>query len=156
MSVSANPRPLLLGIGNPLRGDDSLGRIVAGQLAQAGDLECEVQVVYQLTPELAESMAAASLVVMIDASREGDPGDIRVRQISPTFPAPGAIGVHHVTPDELAALTVVIYGHCPPVMVISITGADFNLGEQLSPSVTRAIFLVGARIRQILRSGKGE
>src|SRR5579859_3807286 len=66
-----NARPLILGIGNPLRGDDGLGRVVAEQVAQSHDLDCEVQVVHQLMPELAQYMAMADLVVMIDASREG-------------------------------------------------------------------------------------
>lgn len=156
MSVSVKQRPLILGIGNPLRGDDGLGRVVAEQLAQASDLDCEVQVIHQLTPELAEQMAAASLVVMIDASREGKPGDIHIRQLSPSISQPGAIGAHHVAPVEIANITITIYGHCPPVIVVTMTGVDFDLGEQLSLPVTRALFRAHTLVRRILLSGRKE
>jgi hydrogenase maturation protease len=150
MNVSASP--LILGIGNPLRSDDGLGRAVAQQLAQAGDLECSVQVVHQLMPELAQDMAAARLVVMIDASRAGEPGEMRVRPLSPSLQPAGTIGAHHATPEELAALTAAIYGHCPPVVVITMTGADFSLGERLSSIVEQKIALVSAAVRQICAS----
>jgi hydrogenase maturation protease len=132
MSVSASGHALILGIGNPLRGDDGLGWVVAEQLAQAGDLACSVQMVHQLTPELAEHMAAAALVVMIDATREGEPGDVRLRPLSSSVQQLGAVGTHHTTPEELVGLTRAVYGHCPPVVVITMTGADFCLGEHLS------------------------
>lgn len=148
-------RPLLLGIGNPLRSDDGLGRAVAGQLALERDLDCEIQVVHQLTPELAESLVGASLIVMVDASREGVPGEIHVRQLSPILQPPGAIGAHHIVPEELATLTATIYGHCPPVIVMTITGAGFSLGEHLSLPATQALFRASAIVRQILISGLG-
>jgi len=152
MSVSASGHALILGIGNPLRGDDGLGWVVAEQLAQAGDLACSVQMVHQLTPELAEHMAAAALVVMIDATREGEPGDVRLRPLSSSVQQLGAVGTHHTTPEELVGLTRAVYGHCPPVVVITMTGADFCLGEHLSPVVERKIVLVCAVVRQLAAS----
>lgn len=152
MSVSANPHPLILGIGNPLRGDDGLGWVVAEQLAQAGDLDCEVQMVHQLMPELAEHMAAATLVVMIDATCEGEPGEMRIRPLSSNGQQPGAVGTHHTTPEELVGLTSAVYGHCPPVIVITMTGADFSMSEQLSPVVERKIALVCAAVCQFVAS----
>ena len=78
MNAFANQRPLLLGIGNVLRSDDGLGRVVVEQLARTGELDGEILSIHQLTPELALPMAEASLVVIIDASREGRPGEVRV------------------------------------------------------------------------------
>jgi len=54
------------------------------QLSQDCDTGWDIHTVYQLTPELAQWMAAAGLVVMIDASREGEPGELRVRPLSPS------------------------------------------------------------------------
>ena len=82
MNSSANLRPLILGIGNPLRNDDGLGQVVAERLAQAGDLDCDIRTVHQLTPELAQYMAEAGFVIMIDASREGEPGAVRISSLS--------------------------------------------------------------------------
>ncbi len=152
MNASVSSRPLILGIGNPLRSDDGLGQAVAEQLARTSDLACEIQIQHQLTPELAQGMAAASLVVIIDASRAGEPGEVRVRQLSlPLQPAgtTGTIGVHHATPEELMMLTATIYGHCPPVVAITMAGADFSMGEKLSSIVEQRISLVAATVRQV-------
>lgn len=152
MNVSASSRPLIIGIGNPLRSDDGLGWTVAEQLArEAGDTgrDCDMHTVHQLTPELAQVMARASLVVLIDASREGKPGELRIRPLSLSA-QPGPVGMHHMVPEELAALTAALYGHCPPVVVVSLTGADFGIGEHLSAIVAQSIPLVCAAVRQCL------
>jgi hydrogenase maturation protease len=152
MSVSAKGRPLIIGIGNPLRSDDGLGWAVAGQLAQdchTGKIGCDIHTVHQLTPELAQVIAAATLVVLIDASREGEPGELQIRPLSLSA-QPGAVGTHHTTPEELAALTVMVYGQCPPIVVVSLTGADFSLGEHLSTRVAQSIPLVSATVWQCI------
>ena len=83
MNVSARIHPLIIGIGNPLRSDDGLGWAVAQQLSHDWDTGCDIHTVYQLTPELAQWMAAADLVVMIDAGRQGEPSELRIRPLSP-------------------------------------------------------------------------
>jgi len=150
MNVYARTRTLILGIGNPLRGDDGLGGAVAEQLAQAGDLDCEVRIVHQLTPELAQPMALAKLVIMIDASHTGEPGEIGIRLLSSAGQT-GSVGSHSTLPEELVALATTVYGHCPPVMVITMTGADFSLGEQFSPEVARRLPLVSIAVRKELQ-----
>jgi hydrogenase maturation protease len=147
MNVSAKLQPLIIGIGNPLRSDDGLGWAVAEQLSQAGDLGSNIHTVHQLTPELAQWMTAADLVVMIDASHEGEPGELHIRPASPCA-QPGAIGTHHTTPEELAALTAGLYDRCPPVIIVSMTGANFDLGEQLSQIVVCKLPLVCKAVRQ--------
>lgn len=147
MNVPASSRVLIIGIGNPLRSDDGLGWAVARQLAQDGALDGEIRTIHQLTPELAQHMAAARLVVMIDASREGEPGEVRIREISSAAQA-SAAGTHHATPEELAALTAIVYGRCPPLLIVTMTGANFDVGEQLSPLVARRLPLVSETVRR--------
>jgi hydrogenase maturation protease len=148
MNASAKLRSLIIGIGNPLRSDDGLGWAIAEQLSQDPDTDCDIRTVHQLTPELAQWIAIADLAVMIDASREGEPGELRIRPLSPSA-QPGAVGTHYTTPEELAALTVTIYGQCPPVVIVTLTGANFGLGEQFSPLVTQKIPLASAVVRQV-------
>ncbi len=148
MNVSASTHPLIIGIGNPLRSDDGLGWIVAEQLVQDGDLGDNIHMVHQLTPELVQWIAAADLVVMIDASHEGEPGTVNMRPVSLSA-QPGAIGTHYTTPEELATLTAGIYGHCPPVIVVSMTGADFSVGEQLSALIVQKLPSVWEAVRQV-------
>jgi hydrogenase maturation protease len=120
---------------------------VAEQLARDCDAGCDIHTVHHLTPELAQWMAA-NLVVMIDASREGEPGEVRIRPLSPSA-QPGRVGTHYTTPEELAALTAVMYGQCPPIVIVTMAGADFSVGEQFSSVVARSIPLVSAAVRQV-------
>ncbi len=152
MNVSARNRPLIIAIGNPLRSDDGLGWAVAEQLPRAiGDtgIACDIHTVHQLTPELAQQVATANLVVLIDASREGEAGELRVRPLS-LAAQPVVLSTHHITPEELAAITVILYRQCPPIVIISLTGADFSIGESLSPIVAQRIPLVCAAVRRCL------
>jgi len=149
MNVSARVQPLIIGIGNPLRSDDGLGWAVVEQLSYDGNIGCDLHTVYQLTPELAQWMAAASFVVIVDANREGEPGELCIRTVSPSA-QPGAIGTHHTTPEELAVLTAAIYGQCPPVVIITMTGVDFGLGECLSAVIARKVPFVSEVVRLVI------
>ena len=148
MSASASAQTLIIGIGNPLRRDDGLGRAVAEALARDGPPGCEVRTVYQLTPEVAQWMASARLVVMVDASHEGEPGEVRIRRLS-SVAQPSAVGTHYTTPEELAELTRAVYGYCPPVVMVTMTGADFGLGERCSALVEERLSLVSAAVQQV-------
>jgi len=115
-------------------------------------VDCAIHTVHQLTPELAQWMATVRLVIMIDASYEGEPGELHIRPV-PLHAQPSAVGTHYTTPGELAALTTMIYGQCPPVVVITMTGAEFGIGEQLSPLIAEKIPLACAAVRQVHTHG---
>ena len=77
-------RKLIIGYGNPLRGDDGVGWEVASRLAVIIPSEAaHILTVHQLTPELAESVSEADLVIFIDASDVGEPGTWRCDQVKP-------------------------------------------------------------------------
>jgi hydrogenase maturation protease len=152
MNVSARIHPLIIGIGNPLRSDDGLGWEVAEQLSRDCNTGYDIHTVYQLTPELVQWMAVASLVVIIDACREGEPGEMSIRPLSlPAQRSP--VSTHYTTPEELAALTSAVYGQCPPVVLVTMAGADFSIGEKLSSIVAQKIPIVSAAARQLCAAG---
>lgn len=130
---------LVIGYGNPLRGDDGAGLVVAERLAAAIDrrADADIRACHQLTPELAEPVSRASLVIFIDAAVDGQPGDIAQADLVPE--APEGIFTHHVTPATLLAAARDLYGVCPRAVLLSITGAAFELGDRLSPPVERAL-----------------
>ena len=69
-------RTLIIGIGNPLRGDDGLGWDVAGELSsELRRDDVQVLATHQLTPELSDLVSRAELVLFIDATRSEDPGN---------------------------------------------------------------------------------
>jgi hypothetical protein len=50
-------------------------------------------------------------------------------------------------------LTSAVYGHCPPVVLVSIVGADFSIGDKLSSIVAQKIPAMSAAVRQLCAGG---
>lgn len=138
-------RILIIGIGNALRSDDGVGPRVATLLVDDPRLRgVEVLARHQLTPELAVDMAAASLLVLLDAGVDGAPGEISVRRVEAANEAaddPPGLGAtsHHVGVDELLGLAEELGGHRPRAVVVSIGVASMEVGEGLSPAVAAAL-----------------
>jgi hydrogenase maturation protease len=131
---------LVVGYGNALRGDDGVGWHAADRLAGDPRLAgAEVLARHQLTPELAEDVARASLVVLVDAHAGGGvPGEVSVRRLRPR--REGAPGwSHHLDPEALAGLAGALYGAVPPMVLVSVGAASFADGDRLSPALRRAL-----------------
>ena len=149
------PAILVIGYGNPLRGDDRLGWVVAERLARlpeiAGNPEVEIVTCHQLTPELAEPVSAARLVVFVDANATGGAGSCIWESVLPEAPGPNALG-HHFTPSRVLAYARAIFGNVPRALVASVGVESFEAGEKLSPAVEAAIpeLVEGIRVK-ILR-----
>ena len=121
---------LIIGYGNPLRGDDGFGYRAAGRIPDA-------IAVHQLTPELMDPIAQADRVLFLDAAAGGLPGEVRRR---PVRPAPAEAGfTHHATPEALLAGALVLYGRAPEAEIVTVGGADFSLSADLSPAVAAAL-----------------
>lgn len=144
-------RVLVVGYGNPLRGDDGLGWHAAHQLQQAS-LAADTMVLacHQLTPELAAPVGAAALVVFIDARcADPDPDDdaattmppdgvpLTCQQVVPDPLAECSL-THHLTPAALLACASLLYGTCPRAVVFSAACSAFDLGEEMS-TTTQAL-----------------
>jgi len=102
-------RTLIIGYGNPLRGDDGLGWRVAEELATHPEFsEAEIVSRHQLTPEMAEHISHADRVLFIDATRDGTPGEITCQPVNgASIPTQFS---HQYSPDELLALAHALYG----------------------------------------------
>jgi hydrogenase maturation protease len=130
---------LIVGYGNPLRGDDGIGWHAARLLATAPWLDGgRVLARHQLTPELAEDVGRASLVVLVDAAAEGNPGSVSVRRIGSPPPTP-ITWSHHLSPETLAGLAEALYGTVPPIVLVSVAAESFAEGDGLSSALKRAL-----------------
>jgi hydrogenase maturation protease len=125
---------LIIGIGNPLRGDDSLGPRAAEMLSNhAHDRFTRVLSVHQLTPELAADLALARRAIFIDASAEDEPGRMRCTRIAPA--AQDVPLSHYCSPEAVLMLAQSLYGHAPESWLIRIGAGSFELSSRLSPLV---------------------
>lgn len=135
---------LMIGYGNPLRGDDALGQIAAEYLAQryGDDESIHIQSVHQLTPELAEKVADYDLVIFIDTHDSEPAGKLYVQEVEPASDAITRSFSHYVTPGELLLLANSLYGSAPKMLLVGITGTQFDVGQPLSVPVRAALPLL--------------
>ena len=140
-------RVLVLGYGNPLRSDDGLGWQMAVELFRANaSQEVLVLPCHQLTPDLAETASFAETVIFIDASRTGKPGEIRCDEV---FSQSGpASFTHDLSPAGLLALAAELFGVCPQGYLFSICGECFDVGRDLSCSVSSRVPELKAMVRE--------
>lgn len=141
---------LVLGYGNTLRGDDGAGWFAAEELRSASNGDVDVRAIHQLGPELAVDIAAAPAVLFVDASVEGSPGQVAMREVGRASPAVGL--THHVTPAAVMELAEELYGVRPPAWEVAISGASFGLGDGLSPAVAARLPALVALVDRLARS----
>ena len=143
---------LIIGYGNPLRGDDGVGPFIAYQLAESVTRrDVEVLARHQLTIELAEPISRADQVFFIDAAVNTEPGAIVVKCISAPD-TPPLTGTHQLDPSLLLAYAREWYGKAPSALLIAVGGAAFDLCESFSPPVESAIPRVLRLIDRFLRN----
>jgi hydrogenase maturation protease len=123
---------VVIGYGSALRGDDGLGPAVAAAVAERAWPGVRALAVHQLTPELADVVVGAGLVVFVDARANPGSDAIRIESLV-SVGAPAALG-HTGDPRSLLALTEALHGCRPPAWWVTVPGQDFGLREGLSPA----------------------
>ena len=133
-------QPLVIGYGNPLRGDDAVGHVAAEAIAAdprfAG---VTVLTVHQLAPEIADDVASATRLVIVDARDDGSPaGTVHVAEV--LAEAGEASLTHHVTAGSVLALAAALYGQAPRATVVTVAIADTDTRDgELTPLVAAAV-----------------
>lgn len=146
-------RTLIVGFGNPLRGDDGVGWAAAQQLEnQLSDPGVRVLACHQLTPELAADAARVDRLVLIDASSKAAPGSVAVEKLEPSE-IPSNSMSHHLRPTDLLDCALGLYGACPEAWLVSIGGKSFEHGDALSAPVAAAMPEAIACVESLVKQG---
>ena len=141
--------PIIIGLGNPDRGDDGIGALVVGALA--GRVPEGVEIIVRTGDMLAlvEDWAGADAVICVDAAASmGVPG--RIHRIDghdrTLLPEPGLASSHAFGLAEAIALSQAL-GTAPPVLIVyAIEGHIFDTGAPLSADVASAVADAAARV----------
>jgi hydrogenase maturation protease len=130
-------RVLVIAYGNPLRCDDGVAWQAAEEIRRKLPSLAEVVCVHQLAPELAEEISRAGTVIFLDATGDGDPGEVTCKTVSPEPIGPRFS--HHLVPAQVLALCDQLYEAKPRGFLISISGQCFDHGDGLSPATMNAL-----------------
>lgn len=128
------PRIVLLGCGNPSRGDDALGPALLARVRQwlcdRPDLNVRVVEDYQLQVEHALDLAEADLVLFIDADVAAHAPFVLRRA---TGRRDASFTTHALSPEAVLHVAREVLGRePPPAWVLGVRGEEFALGAPLS------------------------
>jgi hydrogenase maturation protease len=124
---------LVLAVGNPSRGDDALGPLLAERLEAAALPGVEVITEFQLQVENALDLEGRERVIFVDAGVGTDaPFELR----EPRKSVPGTdfqYTTHALSPEAVLATYMRIKGEAPPLAtILCVRGESFELGAGLS------------------------
>jgi hydrogenase maturation protease len=126
---------LVLGVGNPLRGDDGVGIELVRRLGEyfgPGLNRDEL-----LAPDviLAERIAPYGHLLIIDAlASSGDaPYQLKDLAPAPTFMPAGGMISHCFDWPAILAMATELYGRAPKTRVLGIAATQFHFSETLTP-----------------------
>lgn len=128
--MSEDGRLLVIGYGNPARGDDALGPLLAARV-EALDLPgVTVEDPMQLNLEDAATVAEHDAVLFIDATADPGAGAVRLEPLAPGGAV--AFSSHTLPPGAVLALARDHFGATPPAWLLAVRGTAFELGAPLS------------------------
>ena len=148
---------LVIGVGNPSRGDDALGPACIEALEGEAPSGVELLTDFQLQVEHVLDLSRCSRVVFVDASMgcaspfsfEGIEADMRLTPLS-----------HALSPAQLLGVYRRVHGVvAPPASVLAIRGFEFELGSPLSSAaranLDAAVCFLISRVLGATESGIG-
>ena len=150
---------LVIGYGNPDRQDDGVAWHVLHALAVQLGLPApdsyeepfppndrlDFSFYLQLTPEMAEEIAAYERVCFVDAHTGSIAAQVQMATVAPQFQH--SPFTHHLTPQSLLSMCQSLYGKTPECRLLSIRGYRFEFERELSPETAA---LVSQALEKIL------
>ena len=144
---------LVIGYGNPQRGDDGVAWKVLDSLRATQPRPdappLRLKRVHQLAPELADPASRARAVIFVDARADAEAGKVSCEPVTPGA-GTGSL-THSLSPQAVLLYAERLFGHVPRAAVVTVGGTSFDHGDELSPEALRAVPKAARRIRSLAR-----
>jgi hydrogenase maturation protease len=137
---------LVIGYGNELRSDDGVGPKVAAAVDALHLPGVHTLICQQLSPEHAEPVSQARVVVFVDAAVDA-PREVQFRKLEPA--GSSQLMTHAADPRTMLALARDVFGHCPEAWWLTIPAENTGFSEELSPAVRRRLKEAVDKIRAL-------
>jgi hydrogenase maturation protease len=144
---------LVIGYGNTLRRDDGVGPKVAEAVADLALLGVRALACPMLTPELAEAVSQAHVVIFVDAAVDA-PREVQMRKLEPA--GSSQIMAHAASPATLLALARDVFGYAPEAWWLTIPVEDLGIGEEFSPLAQRGFDRAVVEVKQCAAERRGD
>ena len=124
---------LVLGYGNPSRGDDAVGPLLIEYLSTLQLPEVELITDFQLQIEHVLDLQDRRLVLFIDAA-VSQPQALVLSALHPEYSQ--SLSTHALSPQQLLGISQRVTGQLPALSyLLSIKASQFDLGDPLSPDM---------------------
>ena len=142
-------RVAVIGYGNPGRGDDAAGPLLAEKAEEWNVPGVRVVSDYQLNVEHAADLAESELALFIDAALDApEPWELR-----PVLPMNrNDFTTHAMLPETVMETCRSVYGNPPPAFVLAVRGENFELGVEPSAAFRNRIDSAARLLEEILRA----
>lgn len=141
---------LLLGFGNPARGDDALGPACIQEIERQAIPNVTTEADYQLSVEDAATIAQYDIVIFVDAALQGDE-PFSFARISPQREF--TLSTHAVSPEMVLGMAVDFFNAQTDAYILGIRGYSFEMfTEHLSEKATGNLHRAVAFLVSVLRS----
>ncbi|MGD9419955.1 MAG: hydrogenase maturation protease [Verrucomicrobiota bacterium JB025] len=141
---------VVIGVGNPYRGDDAVGRLVARRIMESAPPGVTVREESGEGTALMEAWENADVVFLVDAVQSGGAAGAIHRFDARTQSLPSRFfhySTHAFSVAESVELARALDRLPPHLIIYGIEGADFSSGEALTPAVAAALDEAALRIR---------
>jgi len=160
-------KTLIIGYGNVDRQDDGVGWHILKTLADhigrtipddpGSSIEITSQVVdltfiYQIYPELAETISHYDRVCFVDAHTAEIASEISWTVLSPEYEKSPL--THHMSPKTVLSITDTIYNQVPETILVSVQGYKFGFERELSPQTATLAQRAAHKIWDWINKGK--
>jgi hydrogenase maturation protease len=132
----------VIGIGNPLRGDDAIGLLVARRVRELADPEVEVMELEGEPARLIDAWQGARLAVVVDAVKSDAPGGAVMRfdaTAGPLPPSLSATSTHALGLGDAVEIARALDRLPKRLIVFGVEGTRFEAGSRPSPAVAAAV-----------------
>jgi hydrogenase maturation protease len=139
----------VIGIGNPLRGDDAVGLLAVRRVRELADPEVEVVELEGEPARLIDAWQGARLAVVVDAVKSDAPGGAVVRfdaTAGPLPPSLSATSTHALGLGDAVEIARALDRLPERLIVFGVEGTRFQAGSDPSPAVAAAVQAVAEAV----------
>lgn len=133
---------MIIGYGNPGRGDDGLGpafmEIIENEVLQFRN-NITFEESFQLAPEDAYKLSACDIVYFVDADMSDSNNSFTLNEVQPRELPPYTS--HAITSEYLLHLCAEIFGKRPAAYKLAIRGYNWEFGEDLTSNAKQNLLL---------------
>ena len=147
-NLTASGDFLVIGYGNTLRRDDGVGPRVAEAVEELHLPNVRTLVCQQLSPEHADPISRADMVVFVDAAVDS-PDKVQLRKLEPNDSS--QLMAHAADPRTMLALARDVFGHAPQAWWLTIPAVNLDFCEELSPETQRGFEEALEKIQELRR-----